>query len=73
MAQRKFAAGVPAGGRQDNQSSSHLFAIDGAPYDSEMVRVRSTDLYIFNTKYYICVTQIGKTLTVYNTYIFAVD
>ena len=37
MVQRKFAAGAPAGGRQDNQSSSHLFAIDGLPYDSEMV------------------------------------
>ena len=32
IVQRKFAAGVPAGGRQDNQSSSRLFAIDGAPW-----------------------------------------
>ena len=32
MVQRKFAAGAPAGGCQDNQSSSHLFAIDGAPW-----------------------------------------
>ena len=44
MVQRKFAAGVPAGGRQDNQSSSHLFAIDGAPSAFNMVQQCNTGL-----------------------------
>ena len=44
MVQRKFAAGLPAGGRQDNQSSSHLFAIDGAPSAFNMVQQCHTSI-----------------------------
>ena len=44
MVQRKFAAGVPAGGRQDNQSSSHLFAIDWPPSAFNIVQQCNTCL-----------------------------